>query len=231
MATEQSASIPDASNNFGGASRVVAIPFLAGFRVCFVGASCTCMFWCSGHAFNADYSPCFATTFRTFCIWSFLILIVIYLCFSLAEQIMCRTVAIYPGGDKSFLSKFLIPLCAAGYVGMLGVLGFCFLHIGILQINGAGMAPTLLSDDTILYKKRVFREDLRPGHIVFLTSVDLIWGTGGNLIVARILAKPGDEVSVDGNYYVVNGKRTCQSAKKKRTRFDHHWKYQMRPRH
>jgi signal peptidase I len=156
---------------------------------------------------------CLAFTFRSFFIWPFIASMVIYLCFYLVEQVACRSVAIYPGGERGFLSKFLVPLCAAGYVGLVGVLVICFLNIGSLRIGGQGMAPTLLSGDMLLYRSHVFREDLRPGHLVFFrTSADSAWGNGGDLVVARILAIPGDELSVQGGHYLVNGKRTVPAS-------------------
>jgi signal peptidase I len=156
---------------------------------------------------------CFAFTFHPFFIWSLLASMVIYLCFYLAEQKMCRTVAIYPGGDKQLLSRFLIPLCVAGYVGLVGMIVVCFLNVGTLRIGGQGMTPTLVPGDILLFNKFVFQQDLRPGHIVFFrTSPDSTWGRGGDLVVARILAQPGHELSVEGGHYVVNGKRTAQVA-------------------
>jgi signal peptidase I len=152
---------------------------------------------------------CLAFTFRSFFIWSVIASLVIYLCFYLVEQVACRSVAIYPGGERRFLSKFLVLLCAAGYVGLIGVLGICFLNVGSMRIGGQGMAPTLLSGDMLLYRSHVFREDLRHGHLVFFrTFPESAWGNGGDLVVARILAIPGDELSVQGGHYLVNGKLT-----------------------
>jgi signal peptidase I len=156
---------------------------------------------------------CLAFTFRSFFIWSVIASLVIYLCFHLAEQMACRSIAIYPGGDRRFLSKFLVPLCVAGYVGLMGVLVICFLNIGSMRIGGQGMMPTLLSGDLLLYRSHVFREDLRPGHLVFFrTSPGSAWGNGGDLVVARILAIPGDQLSVQGGHYLVNGKRTVPAS-------------------
>jgi signal peptidase I len=156
---------------------------------------------------------CLAFTFRSFFIWSIIASLVIYLCFYLVEQVACRSVAIYPGGELRFLSKFLVPVCAAGYVGLIGALVICFLNIGSMRIGGQGMMPTLHSGDTLLYRSHVFREDLRPGHFVlFRTSADSAWGNGGDLVVARILAIPGEELSVQGGLYLVNGNRTVPAS-------------------
>jgi signal peptidase I len=43
--------------------------------------------------------------------------------------------------------------------------------------------------------------------VFFRTSPDAAWGQGGDLIVARILAIPGQEFSIEGDHYLVNGKR------------------------
>ena len=135
---------------------------------------------------------CLAFTFRAFLFWSFLASLVIYLCFYLVEQVACRSVAIYSGGERRFLSRFLIPVCAAGYIGLIGVLVICLLNLGSMRIGGQGMMPTLLSGDLLVYRRHVFPENLRPRHLIFFRpSADSAWGNGGDLVVARILAIPG----------------------------------------
>jgi signal peptidase I len=85
--------------------------------------------------------------------------------------------------------------------------------MGSMRIGGQGMMPTLISGDILLYRNHVFREDLHPDHLVFFrTSADSAWGNGGDLVVARILATPGDELSVLGGHFLVNGKRALPAS-------------------
>src|SRR6266550_298629 len=64
----------------------------------------------------------FAFEFRPFFIWCLMASLVIYLCFYVAEQLMCRSIVIYPGYEKRSSSKFFLLLCVAGYVSLVGVL-------------------------------------------------------------------------------------------------------------
>ena len=212
MATEQPTSQPDVSEQLRSQARWRS-HFWPGSGFALLGHPGLAWLGTATIALMPATIFCFAFTFRPFFIWSVLASMVIYLCFYLAEQKMCRTVAIYPGGDKRLLSKFFIPLCAAGYVGLIGVMVLCFLNVSTLRIGGQGMTPTLLPGDILLYKSHVFQDDLQPGHIVFFrTSTDSAWGKGGDLVVARILAQPGHKLSVEGDHYVLNGKRTVPVA-------------------
>ena len=154
---------------------------------------------------------CLLFTFHPLFFWSFIASLGVYLCFYLAEQFWCRSIVIYPGGERRFLSRFLVPLCAVGYLGVVGVVVFFFLNIGSARIGGQGMMPTLHPGDFLMYRKQVVREHLRPGHFVyFRTSADSAWGKGGDLVVARILAIPGDEMSIEGDHYLLNGKQSVR---------------------
>jgi signal peptidase I len=152
-------------------------------------------------------------SFRSFFLWSLLASFVIYLCYYVAEQTMCRSIAVNPGGDKKLLSKFFVPICAAGYAGLIGLPIICLFGVGVFRIGGAGMTPTLLSGELLLYKKHVFQKDLHSGHLLFFrTSTESAWGKGGDVIVARILAIPGQELSIEGDHYLVDGKRAATVA-------------------
>jgi signal peptidase I len=152
---------------------------------------------------------CLAIAFRRFLIWSFLASVAFGICFYIAEQIMCRSIAIRAAEAKRFSPRLWIALCGLGYAGFIGVLVVFFWNLGSLQVAGQGMTPTLQPGDLLLYKKHVYPEDLRRGHFVyFRTSADSAWRQGGDLVVARILAMPGDEMSIEGDHYVLNGGRT-----------------------
>jgi signal peptidase I len=148
-----------------------------------------------------------AFVFQPVFLWAFIASIVLYLCFYVAEQKVCRSITIIPGGEAGFLSRFLIPVCVAGFAGMIGVVAVFFLNVGSLAMAGTGMAPALPRGERVLYKRHAFQEDLRPGHfIVFKVSGESAWGVKDSLIAARILAQPGDTISIDGDHYLLNGK-------------------------
>jgi signal peptidase I len=150
-----------------------------------------------------------ALGFRPLWIWLILAALVFYLASYLAEQILCRSMAIYPDGERRFLSRFLVPVCVVGYGAFLAVVVVFLWSVSALRVAGPGMAPTLLSGDLVLYQRQVWQDDLRTGRLVFFrTAPDSAWGKGGDIVVARILAVPGDQVAIEGEQYLVNGRRT-----------------------
>jgi signal peptidase I len=212
MATDQSASTTDVSEQLRRQARWRS-HFWPGSGFALLGHPVLALIGTATIALMPATLICFSFTFRPFFIWAFLASVVIYLFFYGAEQLLCRSIVIYPDGDKRFLSRFLIPLCSVGYVAVLGVLVFCFLSVSTLQIVGPGMTPTLRPGELLLYKKKVFPEDLRPGHLVFFrTSPASAWGKGGDLVVARILAQPGQELSMEADHYILDGQRSVPVA-------------------
>jgi signal peptidase I len=87
------------------------------------------------------------------------------------------------------------------------VLGFLLTSFGSIKMAGSGMSPTLPQGDRALYHKRVDWQHVRPGAvIVYRNADDSPWGKPDWLMVSRILAGPGDTLSVADGRYVVNGK-------------------------
>src|SRR5205823_1057502 len=74
-----------------------------------------------------------------------------------------------------------------------------FTRLGSLQMAGSGMSPTLEMGERILYEKRVESALLRHGTvIVYRLSDRSAWSGPGSLTISRILAVPGDQLSVSG---------------------------------
>ena len=84
----------------------------------------------------------------------------------------------------------------------------CLLVIFGTQImRGEGMSPIINPGELVLYHKRVVATDLAPGKVVsFRTSPDSSWGRPGDVVIARILAGPGDALAIRERQYEVNGK-------------------------
>jgi signal peptidase I len=97
---------------------------------------------------------------------------------------------------------------AAAVVGLLaggGAVVALVLFVGSFVIAGGGMAPTLDAREQLLYHKRVHAGDLHPGRVVaFRTSDRSAWQPGA-LVVARIIAGPGDRIATLDGRYLVNG--------------------------
>ncbi len=85
-------------------------------------------------------------------------------------------------------------------------LGLIVTSFGFLQMAGSGMTPTIEEGERLIYHKRVDWQSVEPGAIVvYKNADDSAWGRPGQLIVSRILAGPGDKISIRNTTYVVNG--------------------------
>lgn len=73
-------------------------------------------------------------------------------------------------------------------------------------IAADGMSPTVLKGERILAARKVKADHLRNGSpIVFKNSAKSAWGKPGWIVVARILAVPGDKLYIQDGSYHVNG--------------------------
>jgi signal peptidase I len=79
-------------------------------------------------------------------------------------------------------------------------------RFGSAQATNDGMSPTLQKGERLLYEKRINRPNLRRGAvIIYRLSERSEWGNPGVLMVSRILAVPGDQLSIRDGKYLVNG--------------------------
>jgi len=124
---------------------------------------------------------------------------------SLTEQVACRRATLRPPGPGFLVAGLPVAgtLVWAAAVGALVVLFFGF---GSLRMGGTGMSPTLEKGERLLYSKRINPDRLGRGAVIlYQLSERSAWGQPGSLTLSRILAVPGDRLSVRGGAYVVNG--------------------------
>lgn len=75
-----------------------------------------------------------------------------------------------------------------------------------MRLAGRGMSPTLEKGERTLYEKHVEPARLRRGTvIVYRLSAQSAWSEPGWLVISRILAVPGDQISMRSGRYLVNG--------------------------
>ena len=68
------------------------------------------------------------------------------------------------------------------------------------------MAPAIQHSELTLSFRRVDWRDVKPGAIIaFKNANESGWGSPSDLMISRILAKPGDAVSIQAGQYLVNG--------------------------
>ncbi len=129
--------------------------------------------------------------------------------FWLAEYFFVAKIQIAPSRSHgwSLGLTILYYLCAAAMLVLM------FKGVGSFKLRGSGMSPTILPGERILYSKHAEEADLVRGHLIaFRTTTESAWGKGGDVVIARILAAPGDRLAIENDHYVVNGRRSAEVA-------------------
>jgi signal peptidase I len=162
--------------------------------------------------------PALAILYLTFAsgapaLWLFIAGLLVYLVFYALEQFLCGRIAIRPEGQQNVLARKPINVCVGAYLVYVAALCIGLFNLGVKQLQGQGMTPTVLPGERFLYRKYIYPEDLRAGHLVlFQTAADSGWGQGGDEVLGRILAVPGDRLAIAAGHYVVNGKQEAAVA-------------------
>jgi signal peptidase I len=138
-------------------------------------------------------------------LWATLALLGLASALSILEQFAVKKLS--PRAPKPrFLAGGFLVASAVGWFAAGLVLILLFTRVGTLQLAGSGTSPTLEKGERVLYEKFVRGECLRHGAIiVYRVSERSAWGKPGWLVISRILAVPGDQLSIRSGQYLVNG--------------------------
>jgi signal peptidase I len=125
------------------------------------------------------------------------------------EYIAVNQVPIRPSGAHSLVSRRFGVICTLAYAGVIAASACIVLNFGTLIVVGDGMIPVVYPGERIVYHKRVTAADRIAGALVaFRVSPQSSWGREGAVVIARILAVPGDKIAVRDGHYQVNGADT-----------------------
>jgi signal peptidase I len=138
-------------------------------------------------------------------LWAILVAFVAASVLWITEQFAVRKLALQPSQPAVLVRGFYLASgvlwLTSGLVAIVIVASF-----GSFVMKGRGMAPTLEDGERLVFRKAVESDHLRRGKvIVFRVSAKSAWGPPGSLVTARILGAPGDQLSMNGGSYVVNG--------------------------
>jgi signal peptidase I len=148
---------------------------------------------------------CFAPS--TLMLWLALILLLGVIVFWAAEYMAVGRITIHPSGESGIVSRHFIAACVLTYTVALAAAGCLLFNFGSYQIRGDGMVPVVYPGDLLLYHKQVVAADLVPGNrFTFVVPPESSWGRPGDIVLARILAGPGDKIAIAKDHYLVNGK-------------------------
>ena len=137
--------------------------------------------------------------------WTTAGLVAAMIVLSLAEQIAIRRPPVRPPGPAFLVGGFRYAVCA----GVLGAVIATVLLVASFRKMVVGsnvMSPTLAQGEQVICWRRVDPEQLRRGRVIlFKNSPESRWGKPSDIMASRILAIPGDKLSVAKGAYLVNG--------------------------
>ena len=136
----------------------------------------------------------FVLSFRPGAAWLCLYASMGLLLFALVESIVSRRLGRRPArGAVAIYGSIAL----ADY-GLLAVAAVLFVqNIGVIGVDGDVMSPAMESGDAYLFFRPHDADDLqRDRVIIFELDSDCTVGEPGQMIVARILAVPGDELAI-----------------------------------
>jgi signal peptidase I len=137
-------------------------------------------------------------------LWVMLAVLAVAIVLWLAEQTVVKRSDRTTSITRLLVDGFFIA-AAAGWIGAVVVLFLLLSRYGSLRMAGSGMSPTLERGERLIYAKQVDPLLLQQGTvIVYRVSSRSAWGPPGSLVISRILARPGDQLSVRGNKYLLN---------------------------
>jgi signal peptidase I len=125
------------------------------------------------------------------------------------EYVAVSQLSVRPEGATSAVSRHFGAACVLVYVALIAASACVLINFGTLLVTRDGMTPVIYPGERILYHKRVAAADLVKGALVaFRVSPESSSGLDGGVVIARILAVPGNEIAVRDGHYHVNGADT-----------------------
>jgi signal peptidase I len=138
-------------------------------------------------------------------LWTFVVLFLLAISLSVVEQIAVGRMAASAPGPRFLVDGFPFAVSGIGLAAAI-VLIVILSSFGSLRLAGTGMTPTFEKGELFLYHKRSLDDRLVRGRvIVYKSSEHSAWGQAGMLVTARILAVPGDRLSIQVEQYLLNG--------------------------
>lgn len=132
-----------------------------------------------------------------------------------SSEIAATKRAALRSGPPGWLARRFWPATVLVWLASLAIPALLVNEFGRMMVRGTGMAPTLDDGERVLFRRRIDSGDLRPGAVVlFKLPPQTRVGEPGLLLVGRLLALPGDTISLRKGKYVVNGETTDYLAEK-----------------
>ena len=138
-------------------------------------------------------------------LWAVGVVVIVATGLWVGEQIAVWRVAIKTPKPSVFVSGYVVSGCVVWVAVALSV-GLLVTAFATLRMAGSGMKPTLEPGEMLVYHRYVDWASVTPGAvIVYGNPRDSAWGEPGWIVISRLLAGPGDEISIQDGRYLVNG--------------------------
>lgn len=136
--------------------------------------------------------------------WVFLTVLVVTIGLWLSELFCVKRLSIRQPNPTFLVEGYRRAVAILWLVGGGFVVIVC-LSLGSLLMAGSGMSPTLQHGEQVFYRKKVFPEDVRRGAVIVFRLSDKSGWSPGSIVIARIIAVPGDRLAYKDGRYLVNG--------------------------
>jgi signal peptidase I len=124
----------------------------------------------------------------------------------IAEQFVVH-LAVLRQPNPVFFVRGIVVFSMIGWLGALASVVFLLASFGSVRLAGTGMSPTIEKGELLVYHKILDWDRVRPGAIIlYRNAEDSAWGEPNWQMTGRILAGPGDKLSIANGHYLVNGK-------------------------
>jgi signal peptidase I len=109
----------------------------------------------------------------------------------------------------AWLVRWCWPITTLVLLASVAVPLLVLLELDVTRVNGDAMLPSIAPFEPLVYHRRPNRDDLAPGSIVLCKlSDDTRVGRPGMLLIGRVLALPGQKLSIRKGAYAVDGEKT-----------------------
>lgn len=110
---------------------------------------------------------------------------------------------------SAWLVRGFWPITLLVGLSSLAVPALMWVELDVTRIRGGGMEPSIASSESLVYHRHPTKGDLARGRVIVCKlSEETRVGRPGLLLIGRVLALPGDKLSIRGGAYVVDGEST-----------------------
>jgi signal peptidase I len=181
--------------------------FLAGCGLAYLGYSLSAWLGLLAVGVFEGGAVAFAVAFEPTAAWVALGGLLAGAALSLLEYALLAVVPIRPGHGRDWVSHHFVALCLGAYTAVAAVLVLLVLQVRPWVVPGDGMAPSIAEGTLLLRHRSTGRPDMAPGRsVAFRVPEGTAGWRPGDILLARVLAGPGDRLAVREGRYEVNGR-------------------------